>query len=281
MLFKTSKIRLDKRSYFSGSPRSKLPLEPFERLAVVLGIVATAYAMTERDDVGHNRSRTIRSGQRNPVILCQRMPQPRRATANSAAAVEVGQRPLPFIQSRCVRQLPSAGTALDVRDLSSRQPAPAMLAAITSIIFTNMIGVVVSPLTTPFWVLGTKTARVLKVALAVTGLFAPASGAFPFPFTVSLAISQPTTLRRIGFGNATALLHSALSAFRMQAASLLAVAVEVFRRGWKVLLTFCATLEGCVRIVHGIASTTGYAQPPAVSSSAGTSLLYHESERTR
>lgn len=72
--------------------------KPSDWIAVFFGIIAAINAVTQRKDVCSDSAGTIRARQRYPMIHCQRVPQPRRSTADSTASAEIIDGALPILR---------------------------------------------------------------------------------------------------------------------------------------------------------------------------------------
>src|SRR5262245_42781171 len=90
---------------------TELSNEPFFWIAVMLAAVAAVLAMTERYDVGSDRSGAVLGSERYPVIYRQPMPEAGRTTAHRTASPEVGKGVLPFILGQRAWQFCFASTA--------------------------------------------------------------------------------------------------------------------------------------------------------------------------
>jgi hypothetical protein len=74
---------------------TELRFEPFNRLAILFGIVAAAISVTKRNDIAWDRTWAIIAGEGYPMVCGKYMPKTRGTPAGGTKAVEVIKRELP------------------------------------------------------------------------------------------------------------------------------------------------------------------------------------------
>jgi len=105
---KASKIALNFSELLLSLANPQFSREPFRGFTVMFAVVASAYAVTQRNNVGSYRTRAIGRRNRYPMIHRQCVPQSTRTPANGTAMIEVIERVLPVLIGEGSRETPFA-----------------------------------------------------------------------------------------------------------------------------------------------------------------------------
>lgn len=143
MLFlQAVKVSVNMRKDLFSFAATQMVRQPLFRKFIALGIITSIHAMTQWDDVCRDSTGTIGTRQWYPMVLCKKMPQARRSTANSAAAVEVIERVLPIGKCERVEQIKFSGFTSLLNDFSA--PVSVIDAAIFPRDFSRMLKMILA-----------------------------------------------------------------------------------------------------------------------------------------
>jgi hypothetical protein len=98
---------------------TKLRFEPFQRFAILFGIIAAAIAVTKRNDIVGDCTWTMVVGEGYPMVSGKSMPQSSGTPTGSTATFKVVKRELPILLSKVDGQGGNSGRAALANHLAS------------------------------------------------------------------------------------------------------------------------------------------------------------------